>query len=49
MSAMMRGTQLLFAHEANRINTIGRSSPRDDPFSGVGRIVSHAMAGCITA
>ena len=29
MSAM-RGTRLLFAHEANRINTIGQSAPRDD-------------------
>ena len=29
MSAI-RGTRLLFVHEANRINTIGPSSPRDD-------------------
>jgi hypothetical protein len=26
----MRGTKLLCAPEANRINTIGQSSPRDD-------------------
>jgi hypothetical protein len=29
MSAI-RGTKLLFAREANRINMVGQSSPRDD-------------------
>jgi hypothetical protein len=38
MSAM-RGTRLLFAHEANRINTIGQSSPRDDTDARLGEVV----------
>jgi hypothetical protein len=37
MSAM-RGTRLLFAHEANRINTIG-PSPRDDTDTRLGEVV----------
>ena len=37
MSAM-RGTRLLFAHEANRINTIG-PSPRDDTDARLGEVV----------
>ena len=42
MSAV-RGTKLLFAHEANRINTVGQSSPRDDndaPLGAKGRIAT---------
>jgi hypothetical protein len=38
MSAM-RGTKLLFAHEANRVNTIGQSSPRDDTDARLAEVV----------